>query len=283
MTEAVSKKTPNKTGFEESDDEQDRDDLRKLVMNSNTKKNFSVSEDADFDSPPMDLSPTLKVMSSKPDLNPEFLFQPLDMQMLEFPVHLPPKTCSRKFTLVVDLDETLVHYDKEKKAFFVRPYTRHFLRVMSVHFEIVLFTAAMKDYTDYIIEKVDTEKKIDYRLYREHTISVCNTIVKDLSRIGRDLSRTLIVDNNPHTFQLQPRNGVYIRTWISDPDDKALLRLSNVLVDMAQREIPDVRIALQKLREKTMARFAKDGRLPSEVILSKEFRKEIDLQFSNCT
>lgn len=276
----MSKNTPSKAELEESEDEQDRDDLRKLVMNSNTKKNFSVSDDADFESPPMDLSPTMKQMSTKPDLNPEFLFQPLDMQILEFPVHLPPKTCKRKFTMVVDLDETLVHYDKEKKAFFVRPYTRHFLRVLAVHYEIVLFTAAMKDYTDYIIEKVDTEKKIDYRLYREHTLSIGNANVKDLSRIGRDLAKTIIIDNNPHTFQLQPRNGIYIRTWISDPDDKALLRLSNVLVDMAQRDIPDVRMALQKLREKTMARFAIDGRLPAEVILSKEFRKQTDSYYS---
>lgn len=194
--------------------------------------------------------------------------------MLEIPVLLPPKTCKRKFTLVVDLDETLVHYDKEKKAFFVRPYTRHFLRVLADHYEIVLFTAAMKDYTDYIIERVDTEKKISHKLYREHTSTIGNSIVKDLNKIGRDLSRTVIIDNNPHAFQLQPKNGIYIRTWLSDPEDKALLRLSKVLEDLAQREISDIRVGLQALREKMMAKFNQEGKLPEEVLLSKEFRKE---------
>ena len=208
---------------------------------------------------------------NKPEINPDFLFQPIGAEMLQFPVLLPPKTCSRKFTLIVDLDETLIHYDKEKKLFYVRPYTRHFLRVLSVHYEIVLFTAAMKDYTDYIVEKVDSEKKISHRLYREHTTLIGSNIVKDLSKVGRDLSKTAIIDNNPVSFQLQPHNGIYVRTWRSDPNDKALLRLSNILVDLALREVPDVRIALQKLKEKMMAKFAQEGNFPEEVALSKEF------------
>ena len=32
--------------------------------------------------------------------------------------------------------------------------------------------------------------------------------VKDLSRLGRDLRRTVIIDNNPFSFLLQPENGV---------------------------------------------------------------------------
>lgn len=254
----------------DDDDKAERDDLRKLVLNSNTKRNFSVSDDTDVDiEPPGSLSPTFK--QQKPEINPDFLFQPIGGEMLQFPVLLPPKTCDRKFTLIVDLDETLIHYNKEKKLFYVRPYARHFLRVLSVDYEIVLFTAAMKDYTDYIIEKVDTEHKIDHRLYREHTTTIGTSIVKDLNKLGRDLSKTVIVDNTPLSFQLQPHNGIYIRTWRSDPNDRALLKLSSILADIGQREVPDIRIALQRLREKMMARFAAEGNFPDDVALSKEF------------
>lgn len=38
------------------------------------------------------------------------------------------------------------------------------------------------------------------RRYREH--------VKDLSGLGRDLRRTVIIDNNPFSFVLQPLNGI---------------------------------------------------------------------------
>lgn len=230
-----------------------------------------MNEDNEVEiSPPVSLSPTFKQMN-KPEINPDFLFQPIGGEMLEFPVLLPPKTCARKFTLMIDLDETLIHYDKEKKLFFVRPYTRHFLRVLSVHFELVLFTAAMKDYTDYIVDKVDTEKKISHRLYREHTTVIGQAIVKDLGKAGRDLAKTAIVDNSPSSFQLQPRNGIYVKTWKSDPQDRALLKLANVLQDLALRNVPDIRVGLQKLREKMMARFAQDGAFPEDVALSKEF------------
>lgn len=240
-------------------------------MNSNTKRTFSLTDDQEVDiSPPGSLSPTFK-QPNKPEINPDFLFQPIGGEMLQFSVLLPPKSCSRKFTLIVDLDETLIHYDKEKKLFYVRPYTRHFLRVLSVHYELVLFTAAMKDYTDYIIDKVDTEKKIVHRLYREHTNLIGNNIVKDLSKLGRDLAKTAIIDNSPQSFQLQPHNGIYVKTWKSDPNDRALLKLSKVLVDLAQRNVPDIRIALQKLREKMMNKFAQEGAFPEEVALSKEF------------
>ena len=102
--------------------------------------------------------------------------------------------------MVVDLDETLVHYDKEKRQFFVRPYTRHFLREVSQYFEIVIFTAATQDYTDYILQRVDIEQTISHKLYREHTTAGRLGIVKDISRLGRDLSKTIIIDNNPRSF-----------------------------------------------------------------------------------
>ena len=56
------------------------------------------------------------------------------------------------YTLVLDLDETLVHFDSTVDQFRVRPYCRQFLAKMSNLFEIVIFTAACKDYADFIID-----------------------------------------------------------------------------------------------------------------------------------
>ena len=60
---------------------------------------------------------------------------------------LPEKTCDFKYTLVLDLDETLIHYvEEENNAFIqIRPYAEDFIENMSLYFELVVFTAAMKD------------------------------------------------------------------------------------------------------------------------------------------
>jgi CTD small phosphatase-like protein 2 len=69
--------------------------------------------------------------------------------------------------LVLDLDETLVHYDWHNKQFKIRPYARTFLQEMSKFFEIVIFTAAHQNYADFIIDCLDPNKDlIQHRLYR---------------------------------------------------------------------------------------------------------------------
>ena len=44
--------------------------------------------------------------------------------------------------MVLDLDETLVHFVAKEKKFKLRPGCIQFLRDMSKYFEVVIFTAA---------------------------------------------------------------------------------------------------------------------------------------------
>mmetsp|Transcript_241 Transcript_241/g.145 ORF Transcript_241/g.145 Transcript_241/m.145 type:complete len:80 (+) Transcript_241:490-729(+) len=70
---------------------------------------------------------------------------------------------------------------------------------------------------------------IKHRLYRQHTSIIDDTTVKDLSKLGRDMKRILIVDNIRDNFRLQPDNGVEVRTWIGDEGDTLLLTLKKFL------------------------------------------------------
>jgi CTD small phosphatase-like protein 2 len=88
--------------------------------------------------------------------------------------------------------------------------------------------------------------------------------VKDLSRIGRDLSRTIIVDNVAENFQLQPDNGIFIKSWFDDMSDTALSELAPLLkgnetqtilnngTEIVKKHVPDVRDALRKFRDQML-------------------------------
>ncbi len=110
---------------------------------------------------------------------------------------------NKKYTLVLDLDETLVHYFESPSggSFMIRPYCIQFLENVSQLYEIVVFTAAMQDYANWVIDNLDPlNKLIRHRLFRQHTIKMDNVHIKDLSRIGREMNKIIIIDNVADNF-----------------------------------------------------------------------------------
>ena len=165
---------------------------------------------------------------------------------------LPPEQESTTYTLVLDLDETLVHffYTPSGGMFLIRPFCIKFLEEMSQKFEIVIFTAALKNYADSILDLLDPYKKlIKYRLYRQHVTLSGITFCKDLSKIGRDLGKTIIVDNLEDNFKLQPNNGMHIWTWLDDMKDTQLDDLGKILKDLISQNPSDIRPIIKKFKD----------------------------------
>ena len=133
------------------------------------------------------------------------------------PPFLPPKTNPNGYTLVLDLDETLVHFEAKEKKFKLRPGCLKFLKDVAaansrctpetgspfdLNYEIVIFTAAAQDYADFILNYIDKGRNyISHRLYRQHCQYDDGVYVKDLSMLGRDLKKTIIVDNIKDNFE----------------------------------------------------------------------------------
>lgn len=72
--------------------------------------------------------------------------------------------------------------------------------------------------------------------------------MKDLAKLGRDLSKTIIIDNIQENFMAQPDNGINIRGWYFDQSDRELDKLLPFLKGIVQRRVPDVRNELRQLR-----------------------------------
>jgi len=149
-------------------------------------------------------------------------------------------------TLVLDLDETLVHssFREAKHAEIVvsidledeihdvfvhlRPGVHEFLREVSGLYEVVVYTASMSKYADPVLDRLDREGLVHHRLFREACTRITRGYVKDLSRLGRALEKVIIVDNSPLCYSLQPDNAIPIKTWTEDPDDRELFDLVTI-------------------------------------------------------
>ncbi|KAL2337333.1 hypothetical protein Fmac_011779 [Flemingia macrophylla] len=183
------------------------------------------------------------------------------------PALVSKETVKKKnITLVLDLDETLVHscmkpcndvdftYEiykkKTKKNITVyvrkRPFLQEFLEKVSDMFEIIIFTAGTKVYAEKLLDVLDPHNKFFYRrLYRESCTLKDHRLCKDLTVLGVDLAKVFIIDNTPEVVRFQVNNGIPIKSWFGDRTDSALISLLPFLEKLV--DVDDVRpiIALE--------------------------------------
>jgi Dullard-like phosphatase family protein len=149
-----------------------------------------------------------------------------------------------KATLVLDLDETLIHSVVDpvsnETTTHQRPGLSHFLQQVSTMFEVVVFTAGLQEYASPIIDRLDPQGLIQHRLYRQHVRCIRGThLIKDLARLNRPLARVVMVDNSAESFLLQPLNAIPIEPYLGEAQDTRLFELLPLLQALASA--PDVR------------------------------------------
>ncbi|XP_028933577.1 CTD small phosphatase-like protein isoform X1 [Ornithorhynchus anatinus] len=159
-----------------------------------------------------------------------------------------------KKCVVIDLDETLVHssFKPISNADFIvpveidgtvhqvyvlkRPHVDEFLQRMGQLFECVLFTASLAKYADPVADLLDRWGVFRARLFRESCVFHRGNYVKDLSRLGRELSKVIIVDNSPASYIFHPENAVPVQSWFDDMTDTELLDLLPFFEGLSREE-----------------------------------------------
>ncbi|KAK7542813.1 NLI interacting factor-like phosphatase-domain-containing protein [Phyllosticta citribraziliensis] len=187
-------------------------------------------------------------------------------------------------TLILDLDETLIHsmakggryttgHMVEVKLnqpigaagqivgpqvpilYYVhkRPHCDDFLRKVSKWYNLVIFTASVQEYADPVIDWLELERKyFAGRFYRQHCTFRNGAYIKDLAQVEPDLSKVMIVDNSPMSYIFHEDNAIPIEGWISDPTDNDLLHLVPLLEGL--QHVTDLRALLAlRLGEPTAA------------------------------
>jgi Dullard-like phosphatase family protein len=182
------------------------------------------------------------------------------MQCQNYPFIKTPN--KKRYSLILDLNETLIslRYTNNSKGLIrVRPFLYQFLDTLSINYELILFTGSSEKYTNSIVEVLERNKKyFDFIFYREYAIIVGNDFVKDLTRVGRPLDSTIIVDNMPQNFRLQKENGIHIKPFYAqDPNDNTLIELMDILINIANSGI-DVREGLANYRNDIVQKVTSD-------------------------
>jgi CTD small phosphatase-like protein 2 len=171
---------------------------------------------------------------------------------------LPVQKPGTHLTLVLDLDETLMHCQKtgdppeEQPDMFLhftdslttgyvkfRPFARELLQNIASWgdlCEVVVFTASTQAYADAVLNVLDPQKNlVTHRLYRQHCVQANGGYFKDLSALGRNMDRIVLVDNSPVSLAMNPRNGIPIKSWLKNKADSQLRHLLELVKELVFR------------------------------------------------
>ena len=172
----------------------------------------------------------------------------------------------KNFTLILDLDETLIKYIQNvnfpKGKILFRPGLIQFLNKSFIFFDLIIWTVATKDYADKIINNIEKERKFfTARLYREHATHKNNLYIKDLANLGRPLDKIIIIDDKESSFSLQRNNGILIRPFQGTKkecqNDYVLMDLYNILTKIIFDRSKDVRIGISKYKKEIFEKISK--------------------------
>ena len=225
--------------------------------------------------------------------------------LLQSDLLLPMKSpeFANKKTLILDLDETLVHssptpFPKNDLVIevdfdgilyniyvLIRPGAENFIKRMSKIFEIVVFTASISRYASPLLDILDKDKNIQYRLYREHCTFLNGIYIKELKRLNRDLKDVIIVDNSPLAFAFDTENGLPINSWYEDKTDNELERISIMLEFLSKvddvREYIELFVENNEIKYEQSIKFINSINNDIEIITSKKDKESDAINIKN--
>lgn len=191
------------------------------------------------------------------------------------PVLLPPPIGAAygntPYTLVLELTGILVKPEWTYKTgwrFKKRPYIEYFLKQCGPpQFEIVIYTQEQGSTTFPVIDALDPEGYIAYRLFKDSTKYIKGTHVKELNQLGRDMRRVIHIDWRDEACQTSPQNCLVLRKWDGDSSDKTLVELSDFIREIANLEVEDVRPVLRYYAQfdDPLAKFKENQKRAEEI------------------
>ena len=165
-----------------------------------------------------------------------------------------------KFSIAIELDETLVHYCEEGDNYYakVRFGTENFLKNISNFFEIIVVSTSGKEYSNIIIDNLNKENKC----YVEHRLFIEDFSEKqDLTNINRDLRKIIFVCHNYDFINAPKENIILLKEFLGEEEDREIVKLYSELkqfindYDSIDEDNFDIRNKIPKIMERIYLNF----------------------------
>jgi RNA polymerase II subunit A small phosphatase-like protein len=129
-------------------------------------------------------------------------------------------------TVVLDLDETLIHTTVHRSSLLVDlfrlldgsylemgPGLRSFMNHAIENVEMFIYTFAKRSSAERIIRIIAPLLPFDRALFRDSCCVQNDRVYKDLEMLGRNLKNVVLIDDNPEIWEFYPKNTFIVKRW----------------------------------------------------------------------
>ncbi|KYO30887.1 mitochondrial import inner membrane translocase subunit TIM50 [Alligator mississippiensis] len=215
------------------------------VFGSNSLDEHGAKIPDEFDNDPVVLQQVRRTHKYFKDYW-QMIIEPMSPKLLPDPLKEP--YYQPPYTLVIELIDVLLRPEWSLGTgwrFKKRPGIDSLLQQLAPLYEIVVFTSETGMTAFPLIDNVDPHGFISYRLFRDATHYVDGHHVKDISCLNRDPAKVVVVDCKKEAFHLQPFNGLALKKWDGNSEDRTLYDLTAFLKTIALSSVEDVRTVLE--------------------------------------
>lgn len=178
------------------------------------------------------------------------LFKP---SLFKVPAAIPGKK-----TLVLDLDETLIHsstfpphpdvesfQNSQGLYIHLRPGLKEFLNFAMQNYEVFIFTYGEKHYANEIIDQICPELEDNHKLFRENCSILHGKIIKNLKLLKRKFDNIILIDDNSDCTNKFKNNSIPISPWKGASTDRTLKNIEDDIL-IKCLEVNDVRTVIKR-------------------------------------
>jgi len=152
-----------------------------------------------------------------------------------------------KYTVLFQLDETLVHYCEEKNNYFVKVRfgAENLIEYLHNFCEIIIVSTSGIEYSDIIVNNLNKDRGlISHRIYSEEYENI------DLSELNRDKNKMFIICSDDYFLSAPKENIIKLKEFNGDEKDKEFIKLLNEFKNIESMEIKDVRSIIPNITNK---------------------------------